>query len=79
MRSAPRGGPILHLFLAAENVAHRAAGQHRAEDGQRLGQGIDLAAEAAADGSSDEMKGVRGHVRILAQVSSEKNSACVEV
>ena len=55
----------LHLLLAAENVAHRAAGQHRAEDGQRLGQGIDLAAEAAADGSSDEMKGVRGHIENL--------------
>ena len=56
---------VLHLLLAAENVAHRAAGQHRAEDGKRLGQGIDLAAEAAADGAADEMKGVGGHIENL--------------
>ena len=56
---------VLHLLLAAEHVAHRAAGQHRAEDGKRLGQGIDLAAEAAADGAADEMKGVGGHVEDL--------------
>ena len=65
MRSAPRGGPILHLLLAPEHIAHRPAGQHRAEDGERLGERVDLAAEAAADRAADEMKLVRRHVEDL--------------
>jgi hypothetical protein len=52
----------LHFLLAAEHVAHRPAGQHRAEDRQRLGQGVDLAAKTAADGAADEMQLVGRHV-----------------
>lgn len=64
MRSAPRGA-VLHLLLAPEHVADGASGQHRPEDGERLGQCVDLAAEAATDGTADEVEGVGRHVQDL--------------
>ena len=47
--------------MTAEPIAHRRAGESRRQDGQRLGQGVDLAAKAAADGAADEMQLVRLH------------------
>ena len=57
--------PELHLFLASEHIAHRPPGQHRGQDGERLGQGIDLAAKAAADSAADEVEGVRRQIEDL--------------
>ena len=36
----------LHLLLAAELIAHRAPGQHRAENGERFGERVHLAARS---------------------------------
>src|SRR6185436_1230419 len=52
----------LHLLFAAELIAHRTPGQHRAENGERLGERVHLAAKTAADGAADEVEGVGGHV-----------------
>ena len=66
---------IMHLLLAADHVAHRPAGQHRAEDRERLGERVDLAAEAAADRAADEMQLVRRHIEDLrAGVEREEQS-----
>jgi hypothetical protein len=37
------------------------AGQARRQDRQRLGQGVDLATEAAANRAADEMQLIRRH------------------
>ena len=44
----------LHLLLAAVGVFDRTAGEHRGEKRRRLGDDVDLAAEAAADGAADQ-------------------------
>ena len=53
----------LHFLVPAQPMAHGRAGQSRGENGERFGQGVDLAAEAAADGAADEMQLVRLHRR----------------
>ena len=55
----------MHLLLAAEHVAHGPPGQHRAENGERLGEGVDLAAKPAAHRAADEVEGVGRHVEDL--------------
>ena len=51
-----------------------------AEDGHRLVQAVDLAAEAAAHRAADEVQPVRTDTSSsFAAVPSEKNSAWVEV
>ena len=59
------GRAVPHLFLAPKHIAHGTPGQHRAENGERLGDRIHLAAKSAADRSADEVKGVRRHVKNL--------------
>ena len=58
---APRW-TVLHLFLAPEQIAHRAPGQHGAEDAERFGERVDFATKAAAHRAADEMEGVGRHV-----------------
>ena len=53
---------VLHLLLAPERIAYRASGQHGAEDAERLGQRIHLAAKAAAHRAADEVEGVGRHI-----------------
>ncbi len=56
---------ILHLFLASEHVADRAPGQHRRENAEWLGDGIDLAAKSASDRAADEVERVGWQVQDL--------------
>ena len=56
---------VLHLLLASEHVADGPPGQHRAQDRERLGQRIHLAAKAAADRAADEVEGVGRQVQDL--------------
>src|SRR5579885_2538673 len=49
---------ILHFLLTPKYVTHRPSGQHCRENGERLGDGIDLAAESAAHRAADEVEGV---------------------
>ena len=53
----------LHLLGAAVGAAHRALGEHRAEQRQRLVDAVHLAAEASAHGAADEVEPVRGQVQ----------------
>src|SRR5207244_6132703 len=46
----------LHLLLAAVDEGDRASGELGCEDGDRLDDEVDLAAEAAADRAADEMQ-----------------------
>ena len=55
----------LHLLGAGVGAAHRALGEHRAEQRERLVDAVDLAAEAAADGAAHEVQPVRGHLQDL--------------
>ena len=71
---APRR-TVLHFLLAPEHVTYRTPGQHRAEDAERLGQRVHLAAKAAAHGAADEVEGVGRHVQDLgAGIEREEQS-----
>ena len=61
---APRRA-VEHLLLAIEHVPDRATGQHGAESRERLGQRVDLSAEAAPHGAADEMQPVGFEVQDL--------------
>ena len=61
MRSPPRGEPNCISSCRLSRWRTGAPVNPRGEDGERFGQGVDLAAEAAADGAADEMQLVRLH------------------
>ena len=68
----------LHLLLAAVGVFDRPVGEHRGEEGDRLDDHVDLAAETAADRAADQPQLLeRRCCRMSAVLSSVKNSACV--
>ena len=60
LRGARRGD--LHLLRAGVDVLDRPVGQHGAEDGDRLDDHVDLAAEAAADRAADQPQLLERHV-----------------
>src|SRR2546428_266720 len=53
---------IWHSSAKSIAMTPKPRGRQRTEKGERLGERVPLAAETAADGSADEMKGVGGNV-----------------